>query len=538
MTFWRLVLVLLAALLVNFVFAGMVMPSDPALAGIGGLIAMPGLIAIGLVSLAAQVKRWHDLDRSGWMVLVSLVPIVGFLVNLICLGFLRGTAGANRFGEPEGVAPRAAAGSEPPLLASAALPDAPPPLPSRPRAPMSRGARWALIGGAVVLVLVPALGGLWWMLPGSGWSARKSWLMAKAGSATECYAMGLRCRKGADGFRADDAAAAKWFEVAARAYHTKAQYDLGVLYFYGLGVPADRDRAREWLDKAARSDYAPAMTLLGLMEEQDLPLSNVAFELWQKAAAAGDPWAESLLGSAYLARGNPLEGDENFVRALYWLETARRDGVETVGGLLRHVWANLPAERVEAVTEQVFARLERDSPEPVTPSETATNPEPPATAESTPSTAETPTAENNETPTPASSSEDDPAVALRADVLENVRALEDYTRISTLYAERSQADADWTGSDEGRAVGQYLQRMRTDAQSLRRSGEGDTVTLDYTIGGATHHLEGVRVADLASDADYRQFVVESIARNIVTAPRPLAVAAFLRAAEPKEGEEK
>lgn len=518
MTFWRLCLVLLAVLLVNFVFAGMLTPSDPAAAAVGGVIALPGLIAIGLVSLAMQVKRWHDLNRSGWMVLVSFVPIVGFIVNLVCLGFLRGTPAANRFGEPEGAAARATPGSEPPILAAGAASAAPPAIPQKSRASASRGTRWALIGVAAVLLLAPTLGGLWWMLPGSSWNVKKSWLMAKAGSTAECHAMGLRCRHGTDGFPPDDAEAAKWFEVAAKAHHPAAQYDLGVLHFYGLGVPVDRDRAREWLDKAARQDYVPAMTLLGLLEEQDLTESPAAFELWQKAAAAGDPWAESLLGSAYLARSNPVEGDENFVRALYWLETARRDGVETVGGLLRHIWANLPAERVEAVTEQVFARLERDSPEP------ADSAPPPAT-ETGADTSEPATA-------------DEPDAALSNEVLECVRSMDDYARISTLYAERSQSDVDWAGSIEGRAVGQYLQRMRADAQSIRPRGEGETLTLEYSVGGAAHREEGVRAADFANDADYRNFVVGNIARNIVAAPRPLAVSAFLRDAEQQGGEQK
>jgi uncharacterized membrane protein YhaH (DUF805 family) len=49
-------------------------------------------------SLATQVKRWHDRDRSGWMVLINLIPLVGPLWAFIELGFLRGTVGANRFG--------------------------------------------------------------------------------------------------------------------------------------------------------------------------------------------------------------------------------------------------------------------------------------------------------------------------------------------------------------------------------------------------------------------------------------------------------
>jgi Predicted membrane protein len=48
-------------------------------------------------SLAISVKRSHDRNRSGWFVLVFLIPIV-FLWPFVELGFLRGTIGPNRFG--------------------------------------------------------------------------------------------------------------------------------------------------------------------------------------------------------------------------------------------------------------------------------------------------------------------------------------------------------------------------------------------------------------------------------------------------------
>jgi uncharacterized membrane protein YhaH (DUF805 family) len=49
--------------------------------------------------LAVSVKRWHDRDKSGWWVLLNLVPVIGWLWALIDNGFLRGTTGPNRFGE-------------------------------------------------------------------------------------------------------------------------------------------------------------------------------------------------------------------------------------------------------------------------------------------------------------------------------------------------------------------------------------------------------------------------------------------------------
>ena len=52
------------------------------------------------ISLATQVKRWHDLDKSGWWVLIGLIPIIGGLGALIETGFFKGTADDNQYGEP------------------------------------------------------------------------------------------------------------------------------------------------------------------------------------------------------------------------------------------------------------------------------------------------------------------------------------------------------------------------------------------------------------------------------------------------------
>jgi uncharacterized membrane protein YhaH (DUF805 family) len=51
-------------------------------------------------SLAVQVKRWHDINKSGWWVLILLVPIIGGLIALIANGFLPGTKGENEYGQP------------------------------------------------------------------------------------------------------------------------------------------------------------------------------------------------------------------------------------------------------------------------------------------------------------------------------------------------------------------------------------------------------------------------------------------------------
>jgi uncharacterized membrane protein YhaH (DUF805 family) len=49
-------------------------------------------------TLAVQAKRWHDVDRSAWWLLINLVPFIGGIWVLIVCGFFRGTRGMNRFG--------------------------------------------------------------------------------------------------------------------------------------------------------------------------------------------------------------------------------------------------------------------------------------------------------------------------------------------------------------------------------------------------------------------------------------------------------
>ena len=73
--------------------------NDPAAAGGGMSVAMIALsLAFLWPALAIQAKRWHDVDKSAWWILISLVPVVGGLIALVFNGFFAGTDGANRFG--------------------------------------------------------------------------------------------------------------------------------------------------------------------------------------------------------------------------------------------------------------------------------------------------------------------------------------------------------------------------------------------------------------------------------------------------------
>lgn len=65
---------------------------------VGGLVGIAAYVAGVWFGLAQGVKRLHDLDKSGWMILLFLVPIVGTVFALYLL-FADGTVGPNRYGE-------------------------------------------------------------------------------------------------------------------------------------------------------------------------------------------------------------------------------------------------------------------------------------------------------------------------------------------------------------------------------------------------------------------------------------------------------
>ena len=71
--------------------------SDPeAASGFSGLSA---LFTLGLLlpSLGVGVRRLHDTDRSGWWILIGVIPIVGWIAIIVMLA-QDGTPNRNRFG--------------------------------------------------------------------------------------------------------------------------------------------------------------------------------------------------------------------------------------------------------------------------------------------------------------------------------------------------------------------------------------------------------------------------------------------------------
>lgn len=75
-----------------------------------GILGSPAILsslyslAVLIPGIAVTVRRLHDTDRTGWWVLIGLIPMIGALVLLV-FAVLDSNPGENRFGpNPKGAA--------------------------------------------------------------------------------------------------------------------------------------------------------------------------------------------------------------------------------------------------------------------------------------------------------------------------------------------------------------------------------------------------------------------------------------------------
>ncbi len=62
-----------------------------------GLLSLLFALAALYPWIAVGIKRCHDRNRTGWFLLIGLIPLVSIWL-VVELGFLRGTVGQNQFG--------------------------------------------------------------------------------------------------------------------------------------------------------------------------------------------------------------------------------------------------------------------------------------------------------------------------------------------------------------------------------------------------------------------------------------------------------
>jgi uncharacterized protein len=122
-------------------------------------------------------------------------------------------------------------------------------------------------------------------------TALREWRpLAEQGDALAQYNLGLLYRKGR-GVPQDDVQARQWYAKAAAQGQAKAQYHLGTLYFNGEGGPKDYQQALRWFRLAADQGEALAQTKIAIMYDdgQGVPHDLVqAYKWYSLAATNGD----------------------------------------------------------------------------------------------------------------------------------------------------------------------------------------------------------------------------------------------------------
>jgi uncharacterized membrane protein YhaH (DUF805 family) len=88
--FWALGLVIASAV-ANIIDRGL--GTDPGRVGI--LAGLLGLATL-LPNLAVVVRRLHDTSRSGWWILIGLIPLVGIIILIVFLA--QDSHGDNQYG--------------------------------------------------------------------------------------------------------------------------------------------------------------------------------------------------------------------------------------------------------------------------------------------------------------------------------------------------------------------------------------------------------------------------------------------------------
>ncbi|MEA3640915.1 MAG: DUF805 domain-containing protein [Lamprobacter sp.] len=88
--------------LINFLIITLLLLTDKLIGTLDqedGMGLLSGIYALAVLipGIAVAIRRLHDTDRTGWWVLIALIPIVGPIILIFFL-IQDSTAGDNRFG--------------------------------------------------------------------------------------------------------------------------------------------------------------------------------------------------------------------------------------------------------------------------------------------------------------------------------------------------------------------------------------------------------------------------------------------------------
>ena len=111
--------------------------------------------------------------------------------------------------------------------------------------------------------------------------------LAAAGVAAAQFNVGLMYYHG-QGVPQDFVKAVKWYQLAAEQEFIEAQNHLGTMYFNGRGIPQDYLKAVKWYRLAAEQGNSNAQLNLGILNEygKGVLQDNVMAHMWYSIASA------------------------------------------------------------------------------------------------------------------------------------------------------------------------------------------------------------------------------------------------------------
>lgn len=104
--YWLFLVQLVIAYFLAMIVLGMILGAASGLypgtvdveSGLAVVFIVYGVLLLGLIPyLSASVRRLHDHDKTGWLFLLSFIPLVGWIFFLIMM-LTPGTQGANSYG--------------------------------------------------------------------------------------------------------------------------------------------------------------------------------------------------------------------------------------------------------------------------------------------------------------------------------------------------------------------------------------------------------------------------------------------------------
>ena len=141
----------------------------------------------------------------------------------------------------------------------------------------------------------------------------------------------------------DYASALREFHFHAAKGDSIAQYSIGLMYFYGQGVPQDYTEALKWYRMAARQGDANALFSVARMYNAGMGVPQdyiEALKWFRKAAELGHGDSQAQLGIMYFVG---MKVSRNHIKALKWLNIA-----SSLGADLASRYSDIVARRMTA----------------------------------------------------------------------------------------------------------------------------------------------------------------------------------------------